>query len=59
MYAAALLAALHCLRTPGCSEVLPVHYQHKSTQAAEFTFSRSQLMQLTIAALPRGSEVMW
>lgn len=38
--------------------VLPVHYQFKGKD--DMTgFSRSQLMQLTIAALPRGSDVMW
>lgn len=38
--------------------VLPVHYQFKGKDTAT-GFNRSQLMQLTIAALPRGSNVMW
>jgi hypothetical protein len=35
-----------------------VHYQYKGKDTTT-GFNRSQLMQLTIAALPRGSDVMW
>lgn len=38
--------------------VLPLHYQFKDSGDST-VFNRSQLMQLTIAALPRGSDVMW
>jgi len=41
-----------------CAAVLPVHYQFKGRDEST-VFNRSQLMQLTIAALPRGSDVMW
>jgi GAF domain-containing protein len=44
-----------CVSLPA---VLPVHYQFKGKDTAT-GFNRSQLMQLTIAALPRGSNVMW
>lgn len=54
-----LPALLPCCRHM-CSAVVPVHYLNRGSDgSAEFTFSRSQLMQLTIAALPRGSHVMW
>jgi hypothetical protein len=43
--------------------VLPVHFQNQDTEDEDgpggFTLNRSQLMQLTIAALPRGSKLMW
>ena len=35
-----------------------MHYQYKGRDDSS-GFNRSQLMQLTIAALPRGSDVMW
>ncbi|KAF8073110.1 AAP5 [Scenedesmus sp. PABB004] len=41
----------------GCAVLLPIHYQHRSLENHDI--NRSQLMQLTIAALPRGSSLMW
>eukprot|EP00879_Flechtneria_rotunda_P017163 GHRR01017975.1.p1 GENE.GHRR01017975.1~~GHRR01017975.1.p1 ORF type:complete len:523 (+),score=135.69 GHRR01017975.1:795-2363(+) len=41
----------------GCAVLLPIHYTQKSFENRDI--SRSQLMQLTIAALPRGSNLMW
>jgi hypothetical protein len=41
--------------------VVPVHYLNRDADdaGANLLINRSQLMQLTIAALPRGSHIMW
>jgi hypothetical protein len=41
----------------GGAAVLPIHYQYRALDNHDV--NRSQLMQLTIAALPRGSALMW
>eukprot|EP00775_Hariotina_reticulata_P011017 gene11017-11171_t len=41
----------------GCGVLLPLHYTQRSSDDNQI--NRSQLMALTIAALPRGSSYMW
>jgi hypothetical protein len=41
-----------------CAAVIPIHYTLRANLSG-MGITRSQLMQLTIAALPSGSPVMW